>query len=418
MSKYSFSAGFVTLLALAGLLLAACGGAPIPAPATLKIVSSLPMTGAVYDRVQKAKNAIERRLAQAGGKACGGKYALVDEAWDDASAAKGTWDGAIETENANKAARDPQIVVYIGPGNSGAAKFSIPILNRAGLAMISPMNTYPGLTKPGKGEPDEPDKYYPTGIRNYTRVMAADDIQGAVAASFVSQQGVRSVYLLDDGELYGKGVADVFEKTALKIGLTVLGRKTIDIKAADYKALMNEIAASNAGGPPDAIYAGVIYVNNAAQVLKDKVAVMGNQSRVKYIVPENLHAQSFIDAVGAADAEGVYVSLPGVSPSALPAAGRQFIEDYEAEFGKLGSEVFALYGYEALNVALKAIEEVCAAGGKPTDRKAVRDALFAIKDFEGVLGTWSFDANGDTSLTQTTFYVVKNGAFEAVKTFK
>ena len=80
--------------------------------------------------------------------------------------------------------------------------------------MISPANTYPGLTKPGKGEPNEPDMYYPSGKRNYARVVPADDLQGAVAANWAKQLGATKVYILDDTELYGHGIAVVFAETA------------------------------------------------------------------------------------------------------------------------------------------------------------------------------------------------------------
>src|SRR6266540_5487781 len=149
---------------MASMLLAACGGAAGGggAATTLKIVSSLPMTGASLTQTQTIVNAEKLRLEQAGNKACGGKYTLTYEAWDDASAALGKWDPAVETENGNKASADKSIIAYLGTFNSGAAKLSIPILNQAGpLVMISPANTYSGLTKTIGAEDGEPDKYYP-----------------------------------------------------------------------------------------------------------------------------------------------------------------------------------------------------------------------------------------------------------------
>jgi branched-chain amino acid transport system substrate-binding protein len=285
--------------------------------------------------------------------------------------------------------------------------------------MISPANTYPGLTKTAGAAPGEPDVYYPSGVRNYTRVVAADDIQGAVAARFVKNElKANTVYILDDNELYGKGVADVFDKTAGEIGLTVIGHESIDPKAADYKALMTKISTSNAGGPPDAVYVGMVVDNNAAQLLKDKVAIMGDQTKVKYVGPDGIQTQAFIDGAGADVADGVYASVGGLPFDKLPASAQQFKKDYDAKYGGDLNEPYAVYGYEAMNVALKAIEDVCAAGGNPTDRKAVRDAVFAIKNFSGVLGTWSFDANGDTSLTDMTFYLVKGGKYTPYGQFK
>ena len=236
----------LSVLVIASMALAACGGGGGGASSTLKIVSSLPMTGSSLTQTQTIVNAMQLRLEQVESKACGGKYTIEYEAWDDASAALGKWDPAVETENANKAAADASIIAYLGTFNSGAAKLSIPILNNAGpLTMISPANTNPGLTKADKDLPGVTDSYYPTGTRSYSRVVAADDIQGKVAANFVKSLGATTVYILDDQELYGKGVADVFEATAKEIGLTVVGHEGIDPKAADYKALMTKIGRAH-----------------------------------------------------------------------------------------------------------------------------------------------------------------------------
>ena len=411
----------ISVLVATSMLLAACGAAGAGGGGggkTLKIVSSLPMTGSSLTQTQTIVNAEQLRLAQANNQACGGKYTLAYEAWDDASAAQGQWDPAVETENGNKAAADPSIIAYLGTFNSGAAKLSIPILDQAGLVMISPANTYAGLTKPGKGEADEPNKYYPTGVRNYARVVTADDVQGKVDANFMFDKlGVKTVYILDDQQLYGKGVADVFEATAKSLGMTVLGHEGIDTKAADYKALMQKISTSNNGQPPDGIFVGMVVDSNASQLLKDKVAIMGDNEKVKYMGPDGVQTQAFIDGAGTDVAEGAYASVAGLAPENWTDAGKKFLADYEAKYGKL-TEPYSIYGYETMNVLLKAIEDVCAKGGDPSDRKQVRDAVFAIKDFNGVLGTWSFDENGDTTLTDMTVYQVKGGAYSAVGTFK
>ena len=86
-----------------------------------------------------------------------GHFTIDYEDMDDATAATGEWTPELKEANARKAANDPDVMVYIGPYNSGAAKDSMPILNRAGLLMISPANTAVGLTKPGLGEPGEPN---------------------------------------------------------------------------------------------------------------------------------------------------------------------------------------------------------------------------------------------------------------------
>ena len=428
----------VSLLVLASVLLAACGGGAAPAtqapaaggaatqaPAaaagggTLNIVSSLPLTGSSLTQTDTIVKSIQLKLKQINNQVCGGKYNIVYESKDDASAALGKWDPAVETENANKAAADKSVIAYIGTFNSGAAALSIPILNKAEVVMVSPANTNPGLTKPGKGDAKkgEPDVYYPNGKRNYARVVAADDIQGAVAANWAKSLGVTSVYILDDAELYGKGVADVFNKSATALGMKVIAQESIDPKAADYKSLMTKIASSNGGQPPDMIYVGMVVDNNAAQLLKDKVGVMGDNTKVKYMGPDGIQTQAFIDGAGKDVAAGVYATVGGIPNDKLPPAGQQYLKDYEKEYGKT-NEPYAVYGYDSIGAVIAGIEKVCAAGGDPTNRAAVRDAVMSIKDYAGALGTWSFDANGDTSLSDMTGYVVKDGAYAPVGTFK
>lgn len=421
MSKRVFV--LVSVLVAASMLLAACGGGGTSGGGgkTLKIVSSLPMTGASLTQTQTIVNSEQLRLAQSNNAACGGKYPISYEAWDDASAALGKWDPAVETANANKAAADTSIIAYLGTFNSGAAKLSIPILNQAGLVMVSPANTYPGLTQTnGADVPGgEPGKYYPNGTRNYARVVTQDAVQGKVDANFAfNQLGVKTVYILDDNELYGQGIANVFETVAKSLGMTVLGHEPIDPKAADYKALMTKISTSNNGGAPDAVFLGAVVDNNAAQVLKDKVAIMGDNTKVKFIGPDGIQTQAFIDGAGKDVAEGAYASVAGLAfPDALTDAGKKFVSDYEAKYGKL-TEPYSIYGYEDMSVILAALESICKAGGDPSDRATVLKAVMGTKDFNGVLGTWSFDANGDTTLTDMTMYQVKSGAFVSVGTFK
>ena len=228
-------------LALASLALA--GG-------TIKIVSSLPRTGSANAQTTSMVNGVKMAIEEVGGQIDGMKIEYED--MDDASPQRGNWDPAVEAQNANKAVRDEAVVGYIGTYNSGASKISMPILNKAGLVMISPGNTYPGLTKPGLGEANEPRIYRPSGKINYFRVVPTDDLQGRVAADWAKELGVKSVFLIDDRELYGKGIADVFEKRAKEIGLKVLGREGIDPKGSNYRALANKIKAAGA----DLVYFG------------------------------------------------------------------------------------------------------------------------------------------------------------------
>jgi branched-chain amino acid transport system substrate-binding protein len=374
---------------------------------TVKIVSSLPMTGSSVGISQSIVNGIKQVLDENNSTACDGKVKIEYEILDDATAAAGKWEPAQVTSNANKAVADPSVVAFIGHFNSGAAKLSIPVLNQADLVMVSPANTYPGLTKPGKGEANEPNVYYPNGKRNYARVVPADDLQGTLAANWAKSLGVKKVYILDDQELYGKGLGDIFEATAKEQGLEVLGHEGIDPKAGDYRALMTKIKALN----PDLIYFGGTTATNAGQLVKDMRNVGMAPDQVKFMGPDGLFDQAFIDAVGK-DAEGVYATFGGVPAKELTGEGKTWYNSYKAKYN-VEPEAYAAYGYESAMVVVDAINKVC-----KNDRAEIRDTVMNTKEFKGLLGTWSFDKNGDTSLTTMSGNSVKDGKWEFVTVLK
>ncbi|HEY9636614.1 MAG TPA: branched-chain amino acid ABC transporter substrate-binding protein [Coleofasciculaceae cyanobacterium] len=392
-----------------GFLAAACtgggtGGGTAADGTTLKIVSGLPLTGSSVGQAQTIVNGIQQVLDENNSTACNGKIKLQYEKLDDATAAAGKWEPSQVTSNANKAVADKSVVAFIGHYNSGAAKLSIPILNRADLVMVSPANTAPGLTKPGTGEPNEPNVYYPSGKRNFSRVVPADDLQGVAAAKWAKSLGIKKAYVLDDQELYGKGLANIFAQTAKKEGIQVLGQEGIDAKATDYKALMTKIKALN----PDLIYFGGITQNNAGQLIKDMRNVGMTPEKVKFMGPDGIYEKALIDAAGK-DAEGVYATFGGIPAKKLTGSGQKWYESYKKKFSNQEPEAYAAYGYEAAKVVVEAINKVC-----KNDRTAIRDAVMNTKNFNGVLGTWSFDPNGDTSLTTMSGNAVKNGKWEFV----
>lgn len=371
---------------------------------TIEIWSSLPRQGSSKAQTDTIVNAIKLKLDEVGNKVAG--YTIVYKDVDDSTAAAGKWDEATEIKNANDAVANDKLVAYIGTFNSGAAKLSIPILCAKGIVMVSPANTYPGLTKAGKGEADEPDKYYPSGCtRNYTRTVPADDLQGRAGAVWAAKLGLKNVYILDDTELYGKGIADVFDAEAAGAGLTVLGRDGIDGRATDYKALAEKIKATN----PDLVYFGGITQNNAGQLYRDLRDAMPD---VKLMGPDGIFESEFLQAAGEA-AEGSYITFGGVPPDQLTGKGAEFVKNYNAKYPDAPPEAYTAYGYEAISVVLAAIER--AAATNPADTLALRAAVlkevFATKDFDGVLGKWSFSAEGDTSLTDMSGQIVTGGEF-------
>ncbi len=368
---------------------------------TVKFVSSLPLTGSGNAVASSMSNGIRMAIEDAGGKA--GPFDIEYESLDDASPERGTWDPNIEAANAERAIRDPDVIVYIGPYNSGAAKISMPKLNEAGLAMISPGNSWAGLTKPGTGEANEPAVYRPSGRITYFRVVPADDIQGSVSARWAHAEGLNKVFLVHDRELYGKGIGTIFEKTARSIGMQIVGFEGIDTKAPNYRSLAIKIRQA----APDLVYLAGTTQSNMGQVAKD---IRHSGSKVKILAPDGCFDSAFIEAAGASNLEGTtFATFGGVPPDQLKGKGARFYEEYKKRFGR-DPESYGVYGYDAANAAIEAIKT---AGRK--DRAAVLDALRNTKDFDGALGIWSFDPNGDTTLSTMSINVVEGGSFRFVK---
>src|ERR687890_964998 len=203
------------------------GGSSSAGGKTLTVYSSLPLQGASRPQSEDVINGIKLLLKQKGNKC--GDNTIQYTSLDDATAAAGKWEAGQTSANARKVAQDDSTIAYIGEFNSGASAISIPINNEAGILQVSPSNTALGLAKGGAGaEPGEPDKYYPSGERNYGRVVPIDTIQGAAQAQYMKDEGVKSVYILDDAEVYGKGVAKNTQASAEKLGIEIAGTDSWD----------------------------------------------------------------------------------------------------------------------------------------------------------------------------------------------
>jgi branched-chain amino acid transport system substrate-binding protein len=366
----------------------------------IKIVSSLPRTGSAKGQTDTIVNGIVMALEEAGGKS--GSFTIKYEDLDDATAAAGQWTAEKESANASQAIKDPDVMVYIGTYNSGAAKISMPELNRAGILMISPANTWPGLTKPGKGDPGEPEKYRPSGKINFTRVVPADDMQGPAGADWAKKLGLQKVFILDDREVYGKGIADLFHARAEEIGLKILGHEGIDAQAQEFKPLMTKVKAAG----PQLVYFGGTTQTKAGQLVKDMLAVGLD---AKFMAPDGCFEDAFISSAGAENVNNrALLTFGGLPADQLSGKGKVFVENYKKKYGK-EPEAYAAYGYECGKVALEAIRR---AGKK--DREAIRIAGTTLKNFDGVLGKWSFDRNGDTTLRTMSGNTVKDGKFAFV----
>jgi branched-chain amino acid transport system substrate-binding protein len=401
----------VVLIGAFALLAAGCGGDDEGAGTetgaggeaqTVKIVSDLPLQGSSAAQTEQMNNAIQLYLEEIGNKV--GNYNIEFEAFDDSTAARGAWDEATCAANARQYVEDESIVGVIGTFNSGCAAIEVPIANEASLAYVSPANTLTGLTHEGPGiTPGEPDKYYPTGVRNYARVVTSDDIQGVIDANYMKDElGVTSVFILDDKDLYGKGVADAFEQAANDIGLDVAGHEGWDANAQNYKALMTTVKESGADG----IFVGGISCFNGGQLIKDKVSVVGDNEEVPTLVSDGFVQVSLFAEAGEENAEGLYGSAPTLNPEDLPGAGKEFNAKVAEQFGP--PEVYTAYAVAALQMLLAALE---ASDGT---RESVTENLLSAQA-DTVVGPISFDENGDPAEKFESIFQAKSGSWEFVE---
>ena len=364
----------------------------------IKIYTSWPLQGAMVPEGTGMKNGVNLALDQNKNEA--GGYCLEVVNLDDASPQTGKWDGAVEAENANKAVADPDAMVYIGTYNSGAAKVSMTITQRAHMAMVTPANTYPGLTKKAGAAPGEPEIYRPLNVVSYFRVPPADDIQGTVGARWAKKLGHKKVYILNDQELYGKGIADVFEAEAKKIGLEVLGNEGIDYKQPDQKPILTKIRASGA----DLVYMGAVVETGAQTIIRQMKDLGMVAPKVSFMGPDGLYEEELLKAAtcDAALGVGMRISFASLPFEQMTGKGGEIYKLYKERY-KIEPTSYALYSWEAAEVAINAIKK---AGTK--DREKIRAAIAETKDFNGLNGKWSFDKNGDTTMdVMSGFKVVK-----------
>ncbi len=352
----------------------------------LTIYSSLPLQGDSRPQSASVVNGEKLALEEAGGKV--GKFTITYKSLDDATAAAGKWEPGQTSANGRKAAQDPSTIAYLGEFNSGASAISIPILNEGGILQVSPSNTYVGLTRAEGADKGEPDKYYPSGKRTFGRVVPADHIQAAAQVAYQKGEGCTKLYILNDKEVYGKGIADQVASIGKAQGLTVLGNDGIDTKAANFRTLATKIKSAGA----DCMFFGGITQNKGVQVFSD---VHAANPTAKLFGPDGVAESPFTTKISPAVQKMTYITNPTLDPKLYPPAAQDFFKNYKAKYGA-DPEPYAIYGYEAMKVALLAIQN---AGDKGNDRQAVIDSFFKIKDRDSVLGKYSIDPNGDTTLS-------------------
>jgi branched-chain amino acid transport system substrate-binding protein len=417
----------ILLVAVLGLAAAACGGddggggggevTALPSAScgpirqgdespTALIASDLPLQGANRALTTEMADAIELVLSQREWKV--GDVVLGYQSCDDSTAQAGSWDSAKCSANARSYANNESVIGVVGTFNSGCAKLVIPVANRAPngpLAMVSPANTYPGLTEGGPGtEQGEPDNYYPTGTRNYARVVWNDQFQGAANALLAQELGLKKIFVLNDSETYGLGIATLFSQYAEKVGIQILGNQKWDKKASSYESLASRIQAAGA----DAVFLGGIVCNNGGKLIKDLRAGLGPD--VQLIGPDGWTPISATIEGAGASANNMYITQPGIPVDQLTGPGKEFVDAFQQEYSKAPNP-YTVYAAQAAVVLLDAIER---AGG--ADRAKVSEELFNTDSTDGILGDFQIDENGDTTLGEVSVYQVKNGKETFTKT--
>jgi branched-chain amino acid transport system substrate-binding protein len=407
-------------IALAGsLALAACGsssssGGSGSGGKTVTVATDLPLQGSSKDASDATNQAIELYLESIGYKA--GEYTIKLAKFDDSTAAAGKWDQAQCTKNATDYVADASIVAVMGTYNSGCAKIIVPILNQdpnGPLLMVSQANTNVGLTK--TWDPGEPEKYYPTGKRNYARVVTTDDNQGRAAAQFMAKDlGVKKCYILNDNETYGQGVAKAFEAEATKQGIEILGNEPWDGKQPNYTALFNKIK----GLGPDCVYLGGIYDNNGGQLIKDKVSVLGDNTAVKLMGPDGFTGYPELNKLP--QGQGMYLSFPGLTNADLEAQGgaaAKLIADYTAKYGGPPASSYAIYGVAAMQVILEAIAKSDGTRKSITEQVVGGSNTITIPaDISAIGKEIKIDpATGDVNQLDMTIEIIKDNAETTLK---
>jgi branched-chain amino acid transport system substrate-binding protein len=377
---------------------ASTGSAAPSGGATVDIYSSLPLQGASTAQTDPMVNGMKLALEQAGNKA--GQFTVNFQSLDDSTAQAGKWDPTQTAANARKAATDSKAVYYIGEFNSGASEVSIPILNTAGVPQVSPANTYVGLTtnEPGSA-PGEPQKYYPTGKRTYLRIVPRDTIQAAAGLETMKADGCTNVAVANDKEAYGAGLAALLELEKGKYGVNVTSNTGVDPTAPNFRSYAQTLKAQGV----DCFYFAGIVSNGAVQITKDVNAALPT---AKIYGGDGICTGSYTNAkmggVPASIDPNIQCTVATQNLAAYP-GGVKFLADYKAKYGVASPDPYAIYGYEVMKLGLDTIASLGAKGSSKAD---VLAALFAIKARSSVLGTYGFDANGDTTLKSYGLYKV------------
>ena len=281
---------------------------------------------------------------------------------------------------ATKIASDPTVVGAIGSNCSSAAQAGVPILWEAGIPTISPSNTAPVLTDPGRS----------SGFNGYLRTCHNDKIQGAVAALFAYKKlKVRKAATIHDGSVYAEQLAQVFGAEFKKLGGTLTAAEAVNVGDTDMRPVLTSIAT----GKPDLIYFP-IFIAEGGHITRQAKEVSGLE-KTQLMGADGIFSPDFYKAAGDA-AIGMYHTSPDFS--AFAGGYKKFLKAHQKKYGMKPEAPFHAYSYDATLMILKAVDKVAVVGSDGSltiDRMKLRDALYATKNHKGLTGNLTCDQYGD-----------------------
>lgn len=303
--------------------------------------------------------------------------------------------------NATQLVQNDKVLGVVGPLNSGVATQMQQVFDTAGLVQISPSNTAPELTQ---GKNWQTAKSRP--FKTYFRTATTDALQGGFAADYAyNTLKKRKVYVVDDKQTYGAGLAKLFKAGFTKAGGKLAGEDHVNTGDTDFSALVTKIKNSKA----DLVYYGGQYDESEklTKQLKDggaKIPLFGG---------DGMFSDTYIQTAGKTS-EGDLVTSVGAPVDSLPSAA-DFIKKYKASGLKGDYGTYGGYSYDAATAIIKAIGAVVKDGKIPDGARAKIVAEVQKTKFDGIAGPVSFDEYGDTTNKQLTVYQVVDGKFKAVK---
>ena len=421
--KRSWSRIFALVMGIPLLLgiLAACGAGATTPPTTptgsttIKIATDLPTSGKDASSGKPTENGAHMAVDQANANHTIPGYTLVFVPKDDVGVS-GLHDPTVGAANVRALIGDALIAGVVGPFNSSVAKAEMPITNQAPLAQISPANTNQCLTKDTAesgctGSNDLIPTLRPTGKVSYFRIATTDDHQGPAGADYLYKTlGYKKVYVIDDAETYGIGIANSFTKEWQVDGGTVLGRSSEPSTTTSYVSLLTSIATKS----PDVIYFGGLDSTGGILIRQQMLQVPGLKS-IPFGGGDGLVTSGFSSNVSASSGGSVYGTVATVDIAKVGGSqASTFIQQYDATYGAANFGAYSAAGFDCANILIQAIKTALANGahtpqnssdaaGATAFRQAVINAIQGIS-FDGVLGHQAFDANGDTTNRVITIY--------------